>query len=468
MIADRMRQLRLAELYALLALVFLVGLFVLRTLLQTAPQFVLPAAGGMVAVVAMLFGGTRLMLPVYFLTTFGTVIALPGVPPSISLNRVAAALLLGAALLETPAVRHRFLVTPAVALFAAFQLYYLPVSMVLAPPEIDFPIESLFYILIAVVLATRFWRESWMRSISWAILLTSVLAVVVPGTIELIVGRNITVSGVSGRLLRLNGLSVNAIVFAFTAVFAMPFGMFLALESRSFAARLVALGSVGALGVLALLTLNRQTPIIMAGVFLVFVALIRSSYRAHLLGIVVLIGLVAAPVVGAKVVERFSKASDFRKDPSLAVRRDKALIAYEMIGRNAWLGVGHNHYHVLFKDYRPKGQLYILPWILDRHQYIDLGYLQILTEYGIIGSVLVMLLFIYTGIMFFRAYRHSLGFSDTFWTNLLAALAAVFAQLLISMLIQDTFVTPRTYILFGLFFAACAGIEHRLERGNAA
>jgi hypothetical protein len=293
--------------------------------------------------------------------------------------------------------------------------------------------------------------------------LVSVVAIVIPGLLELVLRKNITLAGIGGDLQRVNGLSQNAIIYGFTAVWAVPLGTVLALEARSGFGRALAFCCVAALALMAVATLNRQTPIILAFVLLAFVLLTRSAYRMTMLGGMLAVGLLAAPLVGAKVVERFSTASDFRKDPSLAVRRDKALIAREMLRSHLWTGIGHNHFQVLFKRYRPKGELFILPYVLDRKHFIDLGVVQIVTEYGVIGATIVLLLFLASIAMFWRYYRHSRHFPETWWTNVMAGIGALFVQLFMSLLIQDTLVSPRTYMLYGIFFATCMGIELRRQ-----
>lgn len=455
--------LRWVEFYGFLAVLFVAAAFVMYQLLKNAPMLVLPAGGGILAVIAMILGGTRLLLPLYFFTTFGTVLTVPGVPAALSVNRITAMLLFGAMIIEIPAVRHRLFVTPAVVLFTAFQLYYLPAAWALAPPEMAFPVESLFYILIAVVLALRYWQEKWLRSIFWSLLLVSTAAIVIPGVLEIVLRKNITLNGIGGDLDRVNGLSQNAIIYGFTAVWAVPLGATLMLEARSRFGRLLAFGCIAALTLMAVATLNRQTPIILAVALLGFVLLARSAYRMTILAGMVAVALVAAPVIGPKVIERFSTAGDYHKDPSLAVRRDKALIAREMLRTNLWMGIGHNHFQVLFKRYRPKGELYILPYVLDRKHFIDLGVVQIVTEYGVIGASIVLLMFLATIAMFWRAYWHSRRFPETWWTNLLAGIGALYIQLFMSLLIQDTLVTPRTYLLYGIFFAAYTGVELRRQ-----
>jgi O-antigen ligase len=463
------RMARLVEMYGWMLLLFLGAVFSIGIFLRYAPNLMVPLAGATVAFLLALIFGTRLMVPVYFLTTFGTVLLIPGAPASLSVNRMAAGLLFLAAVLEVPAVRHRLLLTPPVVLFIAFQLYYIPMAEVLAPERGGgLPVESIFYLLLGTVVALRYWQEQWLRHLLWGILLTSLVMVVVPGVLEVLLQRDLRLDGRIRPLGRVDGFSLNAIVYAFTAVYAMPIAALFAIESRHAVVRLFSVAALASLVIMSLATLNRQTPIIMALVLFTFVVLIRSRYRTLLLVGFVAVGVIAAPIAGQKLLQRFETATDFRKDPSLAIRRDHFLIGKEMLKQNLWTGIGHNHFKHLQQDYRPLGKLFLVKYVIYREHYIDFGWWQILVEYGVIGATIVLMLFASTVFVFGRYYLIARGFPESWWANMMACLGGLYVQQFVSLFIQDTFNTPRSYLLYGMFFAVCTAIElRRRELGSA-
>jgi O-antigen ligase len=79
--------------------------------------------------------------------------------------------------------------------------------------------------------------------------------------------------------------------------------------------------------------------------------------------------------------------------------------------------------------------------------------LQIVTETGFVGLALFVLLVASTGLYWWSWRKRSLALRSTFVTNALAAALMGFVQLGLSMLLQDTFFTPRTYLLFGMLLA---------------
>lgn len=446
--------------YWLYCIVFLIAVCgAIMFLLTKEPRAIMAAAFAVVGLIAALAGGTRLMLPLYFATTFGTVLTLPMLPGFLSLNRLIAMGLFLAIVLEFPRKEFRLFLSFPLAVFLLFQAYYLPMAFLKKPPEGTLPWESFFYLLVTIVIALRYWEDKWLKALTWGFVIASFFLIIVPGMAELILGADITLQGIRGSLRRVNGISVNAIVFAYYALWTIPLAAVLMVESRSPLARM-ALGVLILLLVfVSLMTLNRQTPIALFALVVVFIFFLKSRWRIYLTVMIVLVTIAAIPIAGAAILERFQRVHSVTADPSFAVRHDKLLIAIEMIKENFWTGIGHNYFRVTWNDYRPMGSLVFMQFVSQTEQYVDLGYVQIMTEYGAIGAFIALVLFIGTGVTIWKYYRISLRFENTWHTNFMAALAALFVHLLLALFIQDAFATPRTYIFYGMLGALCYSIH---------
>ncbi|CAN5462278.1 hypothetical protein BH09SUM1_BH09SUM1_33420 [soil metagenome] len=452
----------LAEIYFYLLVAGLVGSFAIYKLITFDMNLILPIAAAGVGIVAIFFGGTRLMLPVYYATTFGTILQFPGMP--VSINRLAAAGLFLAAVTELPFRRMRYFASSATFCFFLFQIYYLPAAFILKPPGAEYPWESFFYILVTVVLMVRYWQERWLRAITWGFVLVSAAMVILPGAYELVTSHDITPVAINAHLDRLNGLSVNSIFYAFTALWTVPLAATLMLESRRIPVKVCLCIIIATLVMLSLMTANRQTPLILFFMVVVYTTLIRSRHKFAIVVVLVLAALAAVPFVLPKLAERYEMAHSVKSDASLSERHDKLEVARVAVLSHPWFGIGHNYFKDTWKQYRPLGKTVLIQYIEAKYRYIDMGYMQIVTEYGFIGGAIVLCLFAATAVTYRRFYRLSRQLKDSWHTNFLAAIAALFTQLLVSMLVQDTFVTPRTFMMYGCFFAVCISIQLQTKK----
>lgn len=462
------RRLRTLEGYA-----YFIGLLIAATIgmLVLAREnyvYLFPLVGALGGLAVAFFGGTRLCFPLYFLSTFGTILTFPFLP--ISVNRLLALLLFAAWCFEI--LRHRQVPHFSIpfAIFLVFQVYYLVAAAFLIPdhPDAGYPFESFYYIFLTFLVCLGYTSKAWQRALLAGIVLVTFLITVIPGLIELATGRDLTLRGFRGPLRRLDGLSMNAIVYAFNAIYAIPLAFTLFISSRSTPTRTFYIVASLALLMMSLATLNRQTPITLVAIALVYIPLVRWKHKRWLVTPMIVGALLVAPFVAGQLVGRLATATDVMQDPSLAVRRDKAVIAWDMIRESPFVGVGHGYYQYIWRDYLVRGDMVILQYLWEQRQYIDLGYLQILTEYGFIGLGLFVPLVLSTIVLLIKFYRVSLRLSDPWWSNLIATLAALYSQFLVSMLIMDSFVTPRTYILYGLIFAACTAIRREYHREHSS
>lgn len=452
-------RMRLAEMYLLLTGILIATVYGMMVLAIENYSFLFPLIGALAGLAIAFFGGTHVCLPLYFLTTFGTVLIFPFLP--VSLNRLLAALLFLAWCMDLVRRRQEVHVSLCMVLFFVMQVYILVTVAFLMPSGFGFvyPVESIFYMVLATIIALGYTRKWDQRIILNGFLVATLIMVGIPGLIEMVTGQDLRLTGFRGPRHRLDGLSVNAIVFAFAALYAIPIAFTLLIDSKALPYRAFLLGTVLLLIVMSLATLNRQTPFTLAAMGLVYIIMVRWPFKRFLVIPIILGGILVAPFVGGKLVERLSVATDMRKDASLAIRHDKAIIALQEFQKSPWIGIGHDMFQYKWRENIPKGNMMVIPYVWERRQFVDLGYLQILTEYGIIGMVLFLLLLGVTIIHILKYYRVSLTLEDPWYTNMVAALAALFVQLVITMMVMDSFVTTRTFILYGFLFAMSAAIR---------
>lgn len=410
----------------------------------------LPVAAGIVA------AGPMVALPLYFATWFGAGVELPGLP--VSVNRVAALLLvlsLGVQFLRRPA---RLVPSSTMVLLAALTLYAVVGGLLMKAPGAEPSIQQVIYLGVALLVAM--WLSSARQVLALAAILLGITTVLSSlGLVEFVLQRDLFAALSDHRNvapdLRINGLSRNAIQFAFNAAWVMPWAMVLAVESRRWWTRALAVGALLFLIAVSLLTYNRQTPIIVALMLGAGVVLLRSPWRVWLIGGMALVGVAVAPVVIDKVAARFVEVgSSGRPDVSYAIRRDKARVAMHIIRERPWFGIGLNNFKDVWWDWREVGTLYVIHTQKEHKHYVDLGYLQIVTETGLVGAALFVVLMMAALWRWMAALRSAAGDDDTARYHVVLAVGMGFVQLALSMLLQDTFFTPHTYLLFGLLMAA--------------
>jgi O-antigen ligase len=248
--------------------------------------------------------------------------------------------------------------------------------------------------------------------------------------------------------LRINGIAPNAIVFAFTSVWLLPWALWLHLESRTRLARTLALVAFAYLAMLSVLTFNRQTPLIIAAMLGVGLLLVRTPWRGVLIVVCGGLALAAAPFIVGRITERLAQlGNEGAPDISLMIRRDKVLVAREMIRAHPWTGIGLNNFKDHWWEHRPTGELYQIHTDMARPQYIDLGWLQIVTETGFIGLALLLATLTAAAMAWWTAWRRA---RERWVQNALVAVLMLFIQLGVSMMVQDTFFTAWTYLSFAM------------------
>lgn len=451
-----------------------VGAAGLYAAVRFSPDIAAQGVLAAVAVLVLVLMGPRIVFPMYFATWFDNAIPLPGSP--LSLNQVLALGFVGA---WTVSLAQRRLVLPAkapVAILSVLTIYAVAGGWIMKAPGAAPSYQQLFYLVVCFAAASTYRTERELLRLSLVLLAITCLTQAV-GVWEFITRRDAFPQFSDYRFhahdIRINGIAKNAIQYAYISVWMIPWAIVAHVEARTPRARMLTGAAVLYLAATALLTYNRQTPIILAAMMVVGVPMLRYQHRALVLAGMAAVALAAAPFVAGRVVERFQQiGGEGRPDISLAIRSDKATAAFDMIEQRPWFGIGLNNFKDIWWEHKQPGEMYIIQFEKGFSHFVDLGYLQILTETGRVGFGLFLLLMATSAAMWRQGRRLALRLPTTFHANAYAALAMGFVQLGLSMFLQDTFFVPRTYLLFGLLFAVwlatrAAFVEHDPPGGPA-
>lgn len=430
------------------------------------PGLITLVAGALVALALAFTGGTAIWLPLYYGTMFGSPIEYSFIP--MSLNRIFALMLFVAFIWDCAVRRPNGRLTAPFVLWLIFTAWYLPMAYIKMPINGKPPVQTIFYI--TLTLTTFFFYQTRTRVVYLlnALMIMSVLTVLLPGVYETVRKLDVRPDGITGFINRIDGMALNSIYFAFTMIHLLPFIIFLLLQTKNPLLKISYQAYILIAVFLIMYTQNRQAPILLGAVLLVLLWLMRIRWKVLIASGLISLTLILGALTIGPILERFSKITQITRDDSLSERHDKFLIAMNMVDKNFWTGIGHGQFPVLWQKYKPVGGLKILNHRENREQYVDLGYVQILTEHGAIGLILFLAMISVTAVALARAYLKSLSFNDPWHTNYIAAFCASLTHLMISLLIQDTFNTPQFSLSFGLMFAALIMVKNENDRMQSA
>ncbi|MCB2155369.1 O-antigen ligase family protein [bacterium] len=419
-----------------------------------------------VCVAIISIAGPRWTFPLYFATWFSQGIPAPGLP--VTINKMLA----GAFLLSWVVAwgRRHFRVphTPVIILLVIYTIYAVAFGLYLKVPEAPPAIQPAMYMLMMLAVSSYYRkRPEFMQMLG--ILLFITVAINSIGLLEFIRGYDLFGSlsdqTTEGEWLRINGISKNAIQYAFITVWMIPWALFLHIEAKRKAAKVFAMIGLVLLLAMALLTFNRQTPIIIAGMFILGLPLIRYRYRPVIAAFLVIAATAVAPLVIVKLLGRLENiGGEGKPDASLAIRLDKFIAARHMIADHPVFGIGLTNFKDVWPDYRVPGEMYIIHYERVFKHHVDLGYVQLLTETGFVGFSFFLLIVLFTFRLWRKTFVQATKFPDTFHRNALAAAFMGFVQLGMSLFLQDTFFIPRTFLLFALLLALVTMVEDERRR----
>ncbi|MCX7014006.1 MAG: O-antigen ligase family protein [Candidatus Sumerlaeota bacterium] len=311
---------------------------------------------------------------------------------------------------------------------------------------------TMFAIAVAVAAMAASPRVA--RQISWAVVLPTVFGGLV-GAAEALLRRDIfgDAKDLFHGFFRINGLSPNAIVFAYTCLYAFPFGLFLARHSPRWIGRAAALGCALFLLVIPLATFNRQTWLFMPILVLLAIVMFRGA-----LGRVLLVGALAAvlafgPILGPPVVARFRNLKSFQTDWSFRQRQDYVINGLSVFHHFPWFGCGLGSYGPTWWQYHsPDTFMQQYAWMWEKYS-PDLSYLRLLAETGAVGLALNLLYYAALTRFLWRRWRKLRAEGRRAEADLAAATLNTWALFLMGSAVQDTSLYLRTWMTFGLTLA---------------
>jgi O-antigen ligase len=159
--------------------------------------------------------------------------------------------------------------------------------------------------------------------------------------------------------------------------------------------------------------------------------------------------LVFAPIIFSQTYKRFVQGTT-GWDESLVKRTDKLKIGWHMFKENPLLGVGLGSYPGIWWHYMPEGKIKFAFLQRTEPYYPDMGYIQLLSETGLIGFTLQIGILMILGLKLWqlrkRAYLKGNTFAGGFYSLLLSLLMLLF----ILNCFQDFWIHPRVCFFYAL------------------
>jgi O-antigen ligase len=284
------------------------------------------------------------------------------------------------------------------------------------------------------------------------------------GVAEFLLRRDLLVPGVdsAGGMFRINGVAPNPIVYGLHLAWSLPFAFGMIASERRTTGRAAGVLCLAAIVAAGFLTLNRQTWVVMAVTSVGALVLMRGRWIAYMALGGALALLAAAPVVAPKVIARFAIMADLHYDTSFKYRRDNFRVAANILEHHPLTGLGLGQYPHNWRDYLLPDLFYLQYERPERPFYIDMGYMQVAAEAGLLGLGLLLLLHAAAGARLLACYARAPAPQRTWWAVLLLTLGVV----MLSSLTQDTLLRPRLWIAWSL--ACCWAASASAESGESS
>lgn len=388
----------------------------------------------------------------YFGALFFADTRLPGVP--LSVNQIFAILFLisyASYWIRGRTTRIKSHITPWLTLMA---VYFAASAFFGESPEQGRLLARyvVIYYLLALFLASCIRSERALYAYAW-IIVTLTFGAACAGLIEAFQkGTFLAFAGKITDAVRVKGATSTANVFGWNLVFAYPFAFFLFCQVRRKVWRFVAL----AMGVfclfIALLSLSRQTLVVVLLELLVCARLFRYPSRRLLLTIIAGFFVAGALLVAPSIVARFISVTRLSRDYSYLERRDSAIICFEVIKAKPIWGVGLGSFTAVWRNYLPADYRTFFAQYIEasRPRAPDEGYLQITAEGGIVGLVIFLAFAGAVCVQALRIRRVALAREDNLAFNLGALVLALMIQFLATTFTDDTFLYVRVWLIYPL------------------
>jgi O-antigen ligase len=308
------------------------------------------------------------------------------------------------------------------------------------------------YYGLAVLLALCLRSERAISAYAWISLVLTFFAAVL-GLFEAI--QRGTFSAFAGKIsdaVRVKGTASTANVYGWNLLFAFPFAFFLFSQTRHRIKRAAALIMGLFILFVALLTLSRQTMVLVILLLIVCVRVFQyPSRRQVLVGTTVFLAL-AAGFAAPPLVARLLSVTQLSRDYSYLERRDSVLICLEVIKARPIFGVGLGSYTAVWRNYLPRDYSTFFAQYIEptRPRAPDQGYLQITAEGGVVGLLIFLIFVLAVGRQVWRIRRLAAMRNDTFAYNLAALVLALMLHFLATTFTDDTFLYVRVWLIYPL------------------
>lgn len=429
-------------------------------LLFTLPQTVMRigmvgvvGAGGLAAVLLATMLHPLVFFGFYFGALFFAETPIPGVP-GVTANQLLAVLFLvsfGSYWLRGNAMRLTSGLVVPLAVVAAYFAVNAITGESFERGIVHFRYVVIYFLLAMCVAASLGSERAILAFAAVIVLLT--FAAAVGGLVEA-TQKNVLASftGRWGTAMRIRGTASNSIVYAWGLLFGFPFSFLLFAQLKSEVLRLLSLAAGLFILMIAALTFNRQT-IAAIGLILVSAALLYGyRNRALLLGLLGVMGGVAAATLLPMLILRMSTLRTVSTDPSYLERRDSFLVGMEMFKSDPLFGVGLGSFPAVWREYLPPDFSTHYAQYMSHSQlkFPDFGFLALISESGIVGLGLFVALY---ALILRRTWRmHVLARvrGDRFARNLAATVLTLVLFILATSFIQDTFLYVRVWVMYAL------------------
>ncbi|MCX7626338.1 MAG: O-antigen ligase family protein [Candidatus Sumerlaeaceae bacterium] len=388
----------------------------------------------------------------YFGALFFADTKLPGLP--LSINQILAGLFLVSWLAyawrgRTMAIRSRLL--PWLTLMA---LYFAANALLGESPSHGQIMARyvLIYYGIAIILATCLRSERAIYAYAWIVVTLTFIAAV-GGLVEAF--QRGTFWAFTGKItdaVRVKGTASTANVYGWNLLFAYPFAFFLFSQMQRRGERFLALAMGIIILFVALLTLSRQT-IVLVGLLLITCAKVfRYPNRRQVLAVILAFIALGVVLVAPAIVARFVSVTRLSRDYSYLERRDSALICMEVIKARPVFGVGLGSYTAVWRNYLPSDYRTFFAQYVEasRPRAPDQGYLQITAEGGFVGLTIFLVFVVILGRRISVIRKFAAARDDSLAYNLAALVFALFVQFLATTFTDDTFLYVRVWLIYPL------------------
>jgi O-antigen ligase len=329
---------------------------------------------------------------------------------------------------------------------------------------------------VALVLGATLRRHEDWRLLAWLmVLLTAAHAV--PGLLEA-QRRGTLDAAMAGQFsygVRITGTAANPIVFGWNMIYGVPAALYLATVERQPLLRAVALG-LGAFGLaVSFLTLNRQGFVLAAVAIGATVLLGPARHRKALAvgaGVAAGLGALALlPVMIRRLAASFSAApggasGGIFRDPSFLERHDAFLTGMQALLAHPVGGIGLGAFPYVWREFYPRdGSTYFYQSTLEvRYRYLDSGYVQVLVETGLAGTLVVGVAVGVLAWSVVRARRQLMVAGDRQAVAAAGWVLGLGTFVAVGTLVQDTLLNPRVWVLFGMGLGLVGMAQGRLSR----